>query len=91
MSLKHLPYSEGKKSFESKLEGIGATKLSVISEYEWLETVSRFGALLLNNIQGFDWIIELTEQAVEIPYALVQTGLPAHWKPQCSQSHRRHQ
>ena len=81
--LKHLPYSESKETFESKLEGIGATNLCVISEYQLLETVSRFGALLLKNRQeleadNFDWIIKLTEQAVETLYALVETGLAAH-------------
>lgn len=81
--LKHLPYSESKEAFDSKLEGIGATNLCFFSEYDLLQTVSRFGALLLNNIleseaHNFDWIIKLTEQAVETLYALVETGLAAH-------------
>jgi hypothetical protein len=68
--LKHLPYSESKEAFDSKLEGIGATNLYVISEFKLLEIVSRFGALLLSNIQeseahNFDWIIKLIGQAVE--------------------------
>ena len=72
--LKHLPYSESKEAFESKLEGSGATNLCFFSEYDLLQTVSRFGALLLNNIleseaHNFDWIIKLTEQAVETLYA----------------------
>lgn len=83
MLLKHLPYSESKEAFESKLEGIGATNLCFFSEYDLLQTVSRFGALLLNNIleseaHNFDWIIKLTEQAVQTLYALVETGLAAH-------------
>ena len=78
--LKHLPYSESKEAFESKLEGSGATNLCFFSEYDLLQTVSRFGALLLNNIleseaHNFDWIIKLTEQAVQTLYALVETGL----------------
>jgi len=50
--------------------------------------VSRFVALLLNNIMeseahNFDRIIKLTEQAVQTLYALVETGLahPPNYKP----------
>ena len=74
--LKHLPYPESKEAFESKLEGIGATDLCFFLEYELLqETVSRFVALLLNNIMeseahNFDRIIKLTEQAVQTLYPL---------------------
>jgi len=83
MLLKHLPYSENKEEFESKLERIGATNLCAISEYELLETVSGFGDLLLTSIQqseanNFDWITKLAEQAVESLHILAETGLVAH-------------